>query len=248
MSAQTRRRGPHPSDKKFFTPSSLGVLRMATQELCWLLSRGYNENSALKLVGDRHQLAKRQRIAISRCSCANHALTGRLQSRVEPDFLKGQKLAVDGFNCLITLETALSGGLVLIGQDGCHRDLASIHGTYRAVSKTKEIIHLIGKTLSKAGLGNLSWLLDRPVSNSGRLKNLLAQTAESAGWQWDIELCNNPDKHLVNCGAIVASSDSWVIDNCKQWIDLVGLVLNGCEKLGLPPYATTPWLFDLRPN
>ena len=54
-------------------------------------------------------------------------------------------VALDGFNCVITLEAALSGGLVLIGRDGCLRDLSSIHGTYRAVSETPRAVELLGE-------------------------------------------------------------------------------------------------------
>ena len=59
-------RGAHPSDIKLFDASKLSLLRTATSELSWLLSRGYAITSALKLVGDRHGLNKRQRLALSR--------------------------------------------------------------------------------------------------------------------------------------------------------------------------------------
>ena len=57
-------RGPHPEDAKLFAPAAWPALREATAELCWLLSRHYAAPSALKLVGDRHQLSARQRAAL----------------------------------------------------------------------------------------------------------------------------------------------------------------------------------------
>ena len=62
MSPDTRHhRGAHPADPKLFGPDQLRKLRRAVTELSWLLSRGYNMTSSLKLVGDRHGLRERQR-------------------------------------------------------------------------------------------------------------------------------------------------------------------------------------------
>ena len=52
MSPDRRRhRGAHPEDARLFEPSRLEGLRVAVSELSWLLSRGYQTKSALKLVG-----------------------------------------------------------------------------------------------------------------------------------------------------------------------------------------------------
>src|SRR5256885_8530001 len=39
----------------------------------WLLSRGYQPKSALKLVGDRHSLRERQRLAVGRAACSDES-------------------------------------------------------------------------------------------------------------------------------------------------------------------------------
>jgi hypothetical protein len=67
---------------------------------------------------------------------------------------------------LITIEAAMSGGLIFVGRDGCCRDLASIHGTYRKVTETIPAVKLIGRFLQKVGVTEAVWLLDSPVSNS----------------------------------------------------------------------------------
>src|SRR6266404_1471952 len=46
-------------------------------------------------------------------------------------------LLIDGFNLILTLESALGGGVMLVGRDGCYRDMASVHGTYRRVEETR---------------------------------------------------------------------------------------------------------------
>src|SRR5262249_43058029 len=76
-------RGADPEDAELFAPRWIPVLRTATAELSWLLSRGYAETSALALVGNRHALRRRQRDAVRRCACADAAREARLARRVD---------------------------------------------------------------------------------------------------------------------------------------------------------------------
>ena len=163
-----RHRGPHPGDREIFAPGQLEALATAASELSWLLSRGYNARSALKLVGDRHALTARQRKAVGRCACGEPQLRQRLSRQVGAQELAGAQVQIDGFNVIIVLESALSGGLVLVGRDGCCRDMASIHGSYRRVDETLAAVDLVGRTLAELGAASARILLDRPVSNSGR--------------------------------------------------------------------------------
>jgi hypothetical protein len=134
--------------------------------------------------------------------------------------ISGQPVAIDGYNILITIEAAMSGGIIFVGRDGCCRDLASLHGTYRKVDETIPAIFLINEFLKDAGAGNILWLLDKPVSNSGRLKTLIRQLAEENGWNCEVELTISPDYVLINTADIAASSDSVVLDGCKRWVNL----------------------------
>jgi hypothetical protein len=195
-------------------------LRQATAELSWLFQRGYGQSAALKLVGDHFGLRERQRLAILRCACGDDALAARTGRRVDADRLRGMSVAVDGFNCLITCEAALSGALVLRGRDRCLRDLASIHGSYRHVQETESAVRMVGDVLAEWGAREVTWFLDRPVSNSGRLRALIGELATAAGWMWAVELVDNPDKAIVESGSVAASSDSWVMDRAAGWVCL----------------------------
>jgi hypothetical protein len=59
-------RGPHPSDVKLFAENVLPDLRTAVADYSLLLTKGYAEKSALKLVGDKFSLTERQRVAVMR--------------------------------------------------------------------------------------------------------------------------------------------------------------------------------------
>ncbi|MBW8040970.1 MAG: DUF434 domain-containing protein [Planctomycetes bacterium] len=213
-------RGPHPADAKFFAPNAIGDLQLATADFSLLLTKGYADKSALKLVCDKFSLTKRQRLAVMRSACSDQHLASRNQRCVALKNLAGQRIAIDGYNVLITIEAAMSGACVFKGRDGCFRDLASIHGTYRKVTETIPALRLVGEFLKEIGVNDAVWLLDSPVSNSGRSKTLIGELARKSKWNWEIELLLSPDAELKKTDAVVASSDSVVLDACKRWANL----------------------------
>ena len=113
-----------------------------------------------------------------------------------------------------------------MGRDGSYRDLASIHGTYRKVNETLPAITLIADYLGKAGVSAVDWYLDRPVSNSARLKVLMAEALERSPIRWNIELPDNPDTVLAEYAGVVATSDSWILDRCTLWTNLAGVIVD----------------------
>lgn len=220
MSDQCRHRGPHPGDHERFAAALLPTLQSATADLSWLFTHGYAAPSAIKLVGDRYSLDARQRLAVARCACGDGQRVRRHEQEVSPAELAHQELWIDGYNVLTSLEAALSDGVVLRARDGCYRDLASMHGSYRKVEETVPAIELLGELISSWNVAACHWLFDQPVSNSGRLKTLIRELAEQRGWNWDIELVLNPDAILKQTTGIVASSDSVILDHAERWFNL----------------------------
>jgi len=226
-------RGPHPEDAKLFASEAIGDLRLAMDDYAMLLSKGYAQKSSLKLVGDKFALTERQRMALMRSACSDEQAASRTRRCIAIEELAGQRIAIDGYNVLITIEAAMSGGVIFKGRDGCYRDLASIHGTYRKVTETIPAVELIGRFLQETGAASALWLLDKPVSNSGRLKTLIGQLAEKNDWPWEIELTFSPDAELAKTDLLVATSDSVVLDACNKWLNLAAKIIT--QKL---PAAT----------
>jgi hypothetical protein len=221
----SRHRGADPEDERSFGASRLPTLRQATSDLCWLLDHGYGTASATELVGDRHHLTRRQRIAIARCACSGEAKERRDGHCVAPPQLRGQELWLDGLNVLTAVETALGGGVILIGRDGCCRDVAGIYSHYHKVAETVPALRAIGQVASQWAVTKCHWWLDSPVDNSGRLKGILHEVATEAGWPWQVELVTNPDRVLSATDQIVSSSDHAILDRCQRWFNLARQVI-----------------------
>ena len=237
MPDERQHRGRHPADSRLFDGVAVPVLRQATEELSWLFEHGYSQVAALKLVGDHFALRERQRLAVLRSSCGASAAAERGQRRLTVTELQGLRLAVDGFNCLITVEAALSGGLLLRGRDQALRDLSSVHGSYRQVQETARALQLLGNVIVGAAPTEVRWFLDRPVSNSGRLRGLIEAMAQAEGWPWQVELADNPDRAIAATGWVAGSSDAWLLDNCPHWACLPDAVV---AQAGV-----SPWIVNL---
>lgn len=228
-------RGAHPEDHRLFGEAELPGLRRAVADLAWLLSRDYAHPSALKLVGDRYRLSVRQRTAVMRCACGDSVRDARLGRQVQPPEMAGQVLWIDGYNVLTTVETALAGGVVIVGRDSVWRDMAAMHGTWRKVEETMPALSLVARTLDDLQVAGCLWLLDSPVSHSAQLKQAIEST-DHAG-QWNVELSMNPDVPLSRSQEIVATADSVVLDHCGRWFGLA----TWCIRRHVPG----AWIADL---
>ena len=234
--ADTRHhRGPHPEDSGDFASAHVPALRLAVHDHSWLLSHNYGPASALKLVGDHFNLSGRQRLAVMRSSCSDLAREQRFARLTAP--ISGARLLIDGYNVLTTIEAALAGGVLLIGRDGCMRDLASMHGSWRKVEETAAAIRLIGRELEVSGIGDVRWLLDSPVSNSGRLRGEILRAAAEHGWSWQADLVLSPDKLLGESAELIATADSAILDRPVRWINLARTVVEH--------HIPGAWIIDL---
>jgi hypothetical protein len=235
--------GAHPQDRELFAPSHVRTLQTAADELRYLRERGYALPGALKLVGDRHQLLARQRLAIRRATSEAEGAAARAPRRLAVGAPPPPALHIDGFNVVITGETALHGGVLVTTLDRGLRDLAGVHGTYRVTDVTERVLELTAGHLDQRGWAEVPtrWLLDQPVSNSGRLATLIRAWAEERGLPWTVEVVADPDQDLKQLppAEVAASGDAAVLDACGPWVDLGSEVV-----LGRVPEA---WVVDVIP-
>jgi hypothetical protein len=217
------RRGFVPSDAKEFSVDNLNILRIAQQDILYLLSRGYPIKNASTYVGNHYMLSERQRLAIVRASSEQNALMLRKAKELSKEQMK-QKIYIDGLNTIITLEVALSEGTLIRCMDGTIRDLAGLRGTYRLIDKTEKAIVLIGAKLMELQIEHVTFYLDAPVSNTGRLKMKLYELLKEFPYGIDVQLVNNADVLLEKLENVI-TSDAIVLNRCKSWYNLVRDIL-----------------------
>lgn len=130
-----------------------------------------------------------------------------------------EEVHIDGFNTIITLEVALSNSLIIKSMDETIRDLAGLRGTYSVIEKTEVAIKLICEFLLEHKIKKAIFYLDKPVSNSGRLKMKILEILEGLEFQIEVWNIDNVDSVLKSKENVV-SSDAIILDNCISWINL----------------------------
>lgn len=219
MSAKSVRRGFVAEDYKWFSEQAVKELRIAQQEVQWLLDRGYKAKAVIDLVGQQHQFSSRQRIALQRASSSRKQCLRRKTSMLPLEAAKEGCLYIDGFNLVIILEVALSGSVLILSNDGVLRDLAGLRGSYRIIAQTEKALQLIQQALESLAVPEVKFYLDAPVSNSGKLKKLILE--HSAAWAMpiEVELVPNADAFLLKSERIV-TGDSLLLDKCLSWFNI----------------------------
>lgn len=227
------KRGFVPEDERNFSLPALENMKTASRHVCYLLNEGYDLKQAVTFVGNHYLLSERQRLAIMRSVATQTQIENRKEKQVPLTSLSGREVWIDGFNTVITLEVLLSDSLLFSCMDGTIRDLAALRGTYRLIPETAEAVQLMFDILQEASVRKVNILLDEPVSNSGRLKSLIAETAESKysssliaetaeqnkSFDLDIRILRDVDRTLYGKEGVI-TSDSIILDHCTSWFNL----------------------------
>lgn len=226
------KRGYVPEDDRNFSPEALKTLQTASRHILYLINEEYDIKQASTFVGNHFLISERQRLAIVRSLATDTQLQNRQKKQLSIKDISGTKVWIDGFNTIITLEIFLSDSILLTGMDGTIRDLASLRGTYRLIPETYRAIQMMFDVLQNANVIAVNILLDEPVSNSGRLKSLIADIAEKYPFALYIQLLKDVDRKLYNKDNVI-TSDSVILDNCNSWINLTAecLRLKGKSSL-----------------
>ncbi len=208
------KRGYVQTDSRDFSEKSIEILKEAQKDIYYLLNRDYPIKNAVTFVGNRYLLSERQRTALQRATSSRDAIKNRITKLSK----SGGTAWIDGLNLIITLEVALSGSTLIRCMDGTIRDLAGLRGTYRLIDKTDTAIKLIADKIEECEFSEAIFYLDKPVSNTGRLKQRIYEITEKYPFKTTVELADNVDTILEGKENVV-TSDAIILDRCKSWFN-----------------------------
>ena len=226
------RRGYVPDDERNFSPESIEKLRVASRHVLYLINEGYDLKQASTFVGNHFLLSERQRLAVMRSLATAEQLAMRKAKLLTAAEAAGRDVWIDGFNTVITLEVLKCDSILFSCMDGTVRDLASLRGTYRIIPETEDAVRLLFDSLEEMEIHSATVLLDQPVSNSGRLKALIAELAVEYPFALDIQIQKDVDRELYEKENVI-SSDSIILDRCLSWINLAALCMERQNRQGL---------------
>ncbi|RMF93883.1 MAG: DUF434 domain-containing protein [Nitrospinota bacterium] len=202
----------------------------------FLLNRGYKRQTALNVVANKYQLDRECRHLLERTVFGEQEAARRRQKLVPALQCRHRRMALDGYNVLISIETALQGQPLLLSDDGVVRDLTAAFGRYRISAHTEQALALVEKTLLPLQVQAVLWVFDAQVSYSGHLAQLVRERGGALPLSVQAVTTPHVDKTLTaQADAILCSADRGVMNRAAAVFDLVYAVVQEWGKiLSLP--------------
>ncbi|MCS7386914.1 MAG: DUF434 domain-containing protein [archaeon GB-1867-005] len=203
----------------------MNKLRDAIVDMRYLLSRGYKREQAANFVANRYGLSKEERAILYRAVYDEKQAKDHKMKIVEPDYVEGRVLSIDGFNVLITVESAFRGKLLIECDDGFIRDVSAVFGKYRLSEFTWKSTDLILSFLSKCKPKSVLFFLDSPISRSGELASQIRRRLSYFNLSGDAKAVKQSDTAVLSSGEVVATSDHIIIQRANAVLDLAGQIV-----------------------
>jgi hypothetical protein len=113
--------------------------------------------------------------------------------------------------------------------DGAIRDLANLKGSYHIIDKTQDAVRLVLGKLDELKVKKATIYLDKPISNSGRLKSYINAIARDYKVEVNVELHDGVDKMLYGKKNVI-SGDCIVLDEAVSWYPLYRDIIDDYKK------------------
>lgn len=209
-------------------------MRQAAEEYLWILSRGYPQSSALKLVGDKFKLSRDMRQVLYRgvVPAAQAKLRYERIGKIE----EGDLVLVDTYNVLFTVNNYLLGKPLFISNDGLLRDAGEMRGRIINKPQFTRSVSLMLEVLQMWPGASYIHYLDEPVSHSGRLSIELCKDMVQMGIEGDAFTVRSPDQMLrQEKSDAICTSDGGIIDQYHgRVIDLPRFLLQHYFQTDFP--------------
>lgn len=200
-----------------FAADELARLKLAAEEMAWMIGRGYPRKDILALVAAHHGLGGSARIALDRSVCSEPQYRRRAAREMEAEDLARRPIAVDGLDLARVAEAALGGLTLLAALDGSYSALDDARASAPGPD-TDRALALLGKALAKLKPSKTTFVIDRATPDAGALADR-ARAVLFAKAKGEVVLADDLVREL-SAAPCVASTRADVLDACKSWYNL----------------------------
>lgn len=214
-------------------PERFHLIAQAASDFYFLQNRGYPRPAAIEWVGNRYGLTHLERHLLLRGVFGQETALRRRGRRCGGEDWVRRQLVVDGHNVQITVESAILGRTLLLGNDGALRDLAGQSARFRLTEASEVAQDWIFGFLSQLRPRGAVFLFDAPMSHSGLLAEQYRRRLKGIGLRGESRAVPVPESEIPSSGCVAASSDQAVIDTAEVWIDLARASIEHAASLHL---------------
>ena len=220
-------------DRELSSPGD--VLAYAAHDYRWLLDRGYPDQQALQLCGNRFRLSRTERGMLYRGVFAGEASRPRkarlVTASLSVSFTAGwSRLVIDGYNVLFTVWNYLAGRPLVRATDGFVRDIGGTRSRLPHDQRFTRLAELLCSAVASTRFGRAAVFLDAQLpwsrDQSAELVSVWARVGvPEIGFAAEV----HPAVDAVvaaRTDATIATSDTGIIDRCSQPVlDLGGRIV-----------------------
>lgn len=189
-------------------------VQKASEDMRYLLNRGYKKTYALKFVCDHYQLTQNYRHFLARTTFSDEEAHAIQEKKVSIHTIEGRNLAVDGYNVLITVEALLKGEGIIC-DDSVVRDIQGVFGNYTISDNTHTALTHISEVIDIHHPNTVTFYFDQQVSHSGDLCSIVRNR-----YSYLCETHTHVDRFLADRDTITATSDSILIHKLTHFVDI----------------------------
>ena len=214
------------TDELAYDDEIITRMRLAAEEVAWLTGRGYSLDVVGDVVAQHHGLDDAQRAALALGTCSEPQYRRRAARELEPEDVARRPLAIDAFDVLSAVETALAGGTLLQTLDGTVRALGASRSSWAPGPRSDDAIARVLEALRPLRPQMVRFYVDEGAANAADLAERI--TARSKAAKAKVEVVLSSDVRLaMRKERQIASADASMLDACGAWINLAGRVASG---------------------
>jgi hypothetical protein len=196
----------------------------AARDLRYLLSRGYTREAAIGFITGRRRVTPREKFILIRAVYDEAEAESRRRKLVKIDAIRGETIAIDGYNLLITVESMLANKLLVKCDDHLTRDVSAIFGKHKITAGTIEALGIILQRLKACAPKYVTFAYDKQVSKSGELARRTRTMMAELQLPGTANTALKADISTLRSGEVTVSSDSVVAQKAKRILDLAGIL------------------------
>lgn len=197
-------------------------LKEAIIDLRFLLGRGYNREGSVDFVGDKYQLNKKDRLILYRAVYDSKTANEHAKKRFSAKAISGKRVAVDGYNVILTVESMLKNERLILCDDDFVRDVSAVHGKHKPTETTEKALGIFINFLKGFNPHEVIFFYDSQVSLSGEMASLTRRMLNESRLNGDAKAVKRADMEALNYGEVVSSSDAVIIEKSEKIVDLAG--------------------------
>ncbi|OYT54583.1 MAG: hypothetical protein B6U72_02155 [Candidatus Altiarchaeales archaeon ex4484_2] len=195
-------------------------VQKAAEDMKYLLDRGYNRDTSLNLAVNRYHLDMQERNYLRRYVFSENEIRVHKSKLIPVREINGEKIVVDGFNVLITVDAVLKEKNLVESMDCILRDTSMVFSNYRFDSDTKKALDRLMTLFTEYSPENVFFVFDSQISRSGELAAYVREEMNDAGISGDASTAKSADRKIIGLNHITASSDSHIIESVDWIVDL----------------------------